>query len=326
MKKYIGVEISKQGAKIVVASKSGKIIKFIATYQVNYDTLEEGCFFLENMLVQLIDQYKIKRYGIKVALVGDLVIHRMIEVQAIDHKHVKNILECRINEYIPIGNHYTDFKIVAHNKKTNSFKVLLVVVSKVVIDNLTTLGRDLNLKLDIITSVGVVLSSYQKSLGKLDIIIDLGYYSTKLISYRSNNVIWSKELDIGMNLIDNSIRKEFKEEDSAAIEEFKIRYANFKPDKDNLYENIIYEIANDEIKKYLIQDILKFIQGVEEHVEDKVNKIYLIGGGAKLRNIEEYLEQQLKFTVEKFKLDEIDSVLENDPVWISLTALLNMHD
>ncbi|OON98308.1 MAG: hypothetical protein ATN32_00035 [Candidatus Epulonipiscium fishelsonii] len=324
MKKYIGLEISKQGAKIVVATKSEKIIKFIATYQINYDTLEEGCFFLENMLIQLIDQYKIKRYEIKVALVGDLVIHRIIEMQAIDQKHVRNILECRINEYIPIGNHYTDFKIVSHNKKTNSFRVLLVVVSKIIIDNLTNLGKSLNLKLDIITSVGVALSSYQQSLGKLDIIIDLGYYSTKLIGYKSKNVIWTKEIDIGMNLIDNSIKEKFKEEDSSSIEEFKIRYANFEPHEDSLYENIIYEIVDEKIKEYLIQDILKFIQGIEEHVEDKVNKIYLIGGGAKLKNIEQYFKQQLKYNVENLKLNEIDSVLENDPIWISLSALLNM--
>lgn len=268
---------------------------------------------------------------------GTSIITRDVLMPPMSEKELRTILDYQKDEYFPIDvtDYQTDFKILneVETEEGKKLNVLLVAAPNNIIESSLELIKRLNLrpKFIDITSNAISKIFASRSFGFHDenssiMVLDIGGQTTTVTILSEGNILFSRSILYGFEHLNELIRDEFGEKDLNQVEMFKRKYAAlYYQDKsldEDLYGAYISHLVKPAVENNIIQEIQRFLEFYHSRNNaKKIKAIYLVGGGAYLKNITQYIEKVLNIPTmqadvfEDIKVTDI-SEFDNDFLYL----------
>ncbi|WP_058485237.1 type IV pilus assembly protein PilM [Defluviitalea phaphyphila] len=335
-KTLLGIEIGNTNIKIVQGTKKGKNIS-LSNYKIiptPKDSVRDGFIVDINSIKKSIEEFiitkKLLKQNTAIIVQGTGIITRDVLMPALPEKELKTVLEYQKDEYFPIdvSDYQTDFKILdeVETEEGKRLNVLLVAAPNSIINSSIDLVQKLNLKPKFIDIIPNCISRVFKTKSMISqeeepnsiMILDLGGQTTTATILSEGNILFSRSILYGLDYINSLIEEELGVKDIVKIEEFKRKISldyDYKEDSmtDDLYQNNINDSVREDIENNIIQEIMRFLEFYNSRKNaKKINKIYLIGGGAYLKNIDKYIQRILNIDTSIANYSDLDGIdIEN---------------
>ncbi len=322
-KKYLAIDVGNKKTKIVLGGiEKDKIVVdnyFIA--DTPSGIMDDGKIINLNGLVALLkDSLKkgrIKGKRIVLSITGTGIITRDIQLPKSTDEEIGKILEFEAQQYFPVelDNYVLDFKVLEEIDATDGIynRILLVAVPVNQVEEYMKINKKLNKEVEAIdipaNNICKVLfgESYvenensEKALPKEFAVLDLGAKTTGVYIFSSGKLKFSRILLNGSSDIDELIASQLNV-DFAKAEEVKIMVGNLisddevlNPDSEDAeISNLIKPAVNN-----IMNDINRFIDFYNSRsTGNRLEKIYLCGGGSKLKGMDVYFKNYFNIPVE----------------------------
>jgi len=335
MGQLLGIEIGNSNIKFVLGTKKGRIIH-VQNYGIDptpNNAVRDG-FIVDmeavyNAAFHLLKKKHITEQNAAITIQSTSIITRDVVVPYMEEKELRNVFEYQKEEYFPIdvSDYQTDFKIleVLNTDEGKKLNVLLVAAPNNMINGAMDLLRRLNLKVKFIdiaaNSVANLYAhksmSFQGEEPYSIMLLDIGGQTTTATIVSDGKILFTRTILYGFDELNNIIAKEFSEESYEQVEIFKRRYgAIYDDDKapdDDLYGSHISHIIKPIIDTNLVQEISRVLDFYyTRNNARKVKTIYLIGGGAFLKNFDRYIGKA--FGINTVRGDILDNIKARDAV------------
>lgn len=265
--------------------------------------------FEDNMIVDIgkvysvINEYilrnNLKVKSISFSIHGQDVVMRHIEIPIMEKKKLREAVEWEMNQYLPENgtNYYIDYEIIdrINTNEKKVYKLLTVAVPKEKVEQYVQLGKRLSIKINAIDisancAARVFVNTGMKDKGFKSIgIIDIGSKSSSIVILGNGKLFMEREVPFGLDNITREIsrRQQVNMEDAT-----KYFIENFNFDKINLETEIDRRIQElfDNVSSTFLKVIEFYTTG---KVQKNLDEIYVIGGGCKLKGIQDYLSKYL---------------------------------
>ena len=222
----------------------------------------------------------------------------------------ENNINKQINEEIPykIEDVYYNYYIVPEN---DSYRIYYIVAKKDIVDQYIKFFEELNYKVvnidaDFTAFHNITEFIYGES-SKL--IIDWGFSKVKLFFCDKLGPVYARELFLlGLKVLKENFQKKFnissEEAEKLIVDPFS--KTDYFEDVKNLYKNYVKEV---------LKEIDQSIEMVFQKYNLEIEKIVLVGGGARILKIEEIISQKLGKEVKKMDIRskvKIDDNIDKD--------------
>lgn len=237
----------------------------------------------------------IKAKKISFAIDGQDVVVRHIEIPIIKKEGLENAVKWETNQQLPnVGeNYYVDFQIIDRvtTKGKKMYKILVVAAPKEKINKYFDLAKELKVELSSIDisanclartfSFSVKKDNKNESVG----IINLEKDSSSIVILDKGNLFFEREVDHGVN----DIIKKLAEYKGIPVKEMELKFR-----KTFRFSNsdIIDEMQNS-VQTYFDSILFSFDKVIQFYTSSRSKKtldqIYLIGVGADIEGLEDYI-------------------------------------
>lgn len=298
VKDVMSVEIENRYIKILVGNK-GKISRngIINTPEgaIEDDKIVDVEAIAE-ALNKFIKTNEINTDNIVYTIHGQDTIIRHTEIAIMQEIQVGKAAIMEIGQYLPRQgvNYYIDYQIIdkINTDEKKVYKVLVAAVPRVKINGYVELTQKLGMKLKAIDILPISISRtfknyFDKTKGINNIgVIDIENLSTSIVILDHGKIFIEKEVNKGISNAVDAIAKNLNIDYEKAYFYFMSKF-NFA--KQNYSEDIYEDIKSnfDEIFK-AFDRIVKFYTSGK--VKKTLDKIFIIGEGAKIYGIEAYLQ------------------------------------
>lgn len=306
-KNVISIDIGTSTTKIIVGSHKGNKVEILhmSSHATPLNSIHDGQVIdlnkIKDKIKEIISKIKVKTKKVIFTLESTATITREIVLPYAKDEELKQILVFEIQQYFP-----TDLdEYVIQSRKLEDFekdgvkksKILVAALPKAIVKIYLELTNILDLEpvaLDVHSNGlskffqnNYTINNKINNNDKTIAIIDLGYENINVNIINNNILRFNRLLTVGGKEIDLNIANHFnlslddaqktKEEESSFQDESTASFA-------------IEEVISNSIDNWLeeIQKIFKFY--ISRSPENKVDKIYLYGGHANLKNITKYFE------------------------------------
>lgn len=308
----ISFDIGSSNMKVLVGnSKDGQI--FIERYDIipiPEDTIFDGKIYHRSKLAEILKkymkEYKIKTKNIWVTISSSETILRSFELPRMKDKELKQAIKYEIEYLLPetIDNYVVDFNILqeyqieSQEEQVDFLKVQAVALPKSIAMTYLETFEKAGLKIlviDIQPNNMAKLFGGRKKLIKpfkdqetIDqniAIIDIGNQNTSITVLECDKVFLNRVIHKGGANITRLICETYEMDFNRAEE--------WKKNNDILNQDINKELSSvlEEYIKELIVEINKILDFfISRSKEKKLDRIYLIGGSAKIKNIDRYFQ------------------------------------
>jgi len=314
MAKYIlGLEIGHSNIKILECrQKGGKIIiQKAQRIPTPKGTILDGII---NDVQQISDaintEIKNKKYRSKnvvFVIKSSEIITRDIMMRAMPKKDMDAILSLEYQEHllVDISQYQVTYKVLKEviEGDDNQQEIQIVAAPNTIIlpllavaDKLKMRVRAINITSDAITNIFSTQNEMAVTNEDDIMVIDIGGKSTTVTIVSEGKGILNRDIPFGLDSINELLVKEFGSSDPKIIEEFKIKYAGIYEEgaEVDIYSQHISSILAPMVEYQLIAGIRRFLQfHFSRSKDNKIDKIYIIGGGAYLKNIDKYMAHVL---------------------------------
>jgi len=308
-KPIIGIDIGSSFVKLVQMKKNHVLGK-TAFQTVPNGIMNQGRIEAIEPLVVIIKKSlktnKIKTKKCALYLSGSEVIIRELRLPEMSETQIMDNIKQEIISMLPLDHdeYCIDYKILDYirpeKEGAGQIRVLVAAVpGSMVKDYILTLKKA-GLKLvyiDVLPNIAAKLCKRMSDEGKLDkisstCIIDFGSRSTQIIIVKNNSYFIHKVINNGGEYLTSLISMK-SDMDLITAETFKTKTNFFKENQDNpLNQHVVDHF------EYLIRDFertMEFYSNRNNH--EKVQRIYIMGGGAMLEGLAQYMEKQLSIEV-----------------------------
>lgn len=328
----LGIEIGNSNIKVVQATRKRKNLTVL-----NYGiaptpkgSVRDGFIMdMDAVYHSMEDLFRKNRFTEKNAAIivqGTSIITRDVLMPPMGEKELRTLLDYQKDEYFPIdvSDYQTDFKILneVETEDGKKLNVLLVAAPNSMIESSLELIKRLNLKpkfIDI-TSNSISKLFVMRSMDFIDenssiMVLDMGGQTTTVTILSEGNILFSRSILYGFEHLNSLLGEEFGETDFRQIEMFKRKYAAIyneeKSFDEDLYGGYISYLIKPLVEGNIIQEINRFLEFYYSRGNAKrIKKIYLIGGGAYLKNIDRYIEKMLN--IQTIPADFMDDIKVKD--------------
>lgn len=245
---------------------------------------------------------RVRRRHVRVALSEEQVYLFSLKLPILKQDEIRGSVELLIEEHVPISVSEAVFDYDLIKKTKDSLVVQVAVVQQEIVENYLNAFKDTPLipssfELEEQALARAVIAQGDKS---TYMIVDFGETRTGISIVSEGFVLFTSTIEIGGHNLNEAIAKQF----SISIEEakkIKEKYGlETSPEEDkNIMPVIVGSLSalQDEINKhYVYWDKHPYEDGSDR---PKINSIYLCGGEANIKGIENYLSQTLRTKVEK---------------------------
>ncbi len=308
MQPPFGLDISDSSLKLISFRKRNKQIKLVSYNQIE---VPEGYFIdgeikekekiieLIQALISTTKGEKIKTPYLISTLPETKTFIKLIEIPVSFEKVDLEIIKKEIIQHIPLPLEevYLDWQKIA--TKEGKLKILVSVCPKRIVESYLSLLERAGLKPLALEPESASLS---RAIVKEDfleglIILDLGAKRSSIIVFDYGTIQFTVTLSISGEKITKTISEKLKitleEAEKAKI------ICGFEEKKcQGILEEMLFSVVEDLTKK--IEEAINFYK--ENHLPPdhrKITKIFLCGGGANFKGLEEILSQRLKLEVKK---------------------------
>jgi type IV pilus assembly protein PilM len=320
--KAFGLDISDLSLKFLMLKEKGKKIKVISFGEslIEPGIIEQGEIKEEEKLAGIIKETtkRMKTKYVVASLPEEKAFLQVIKMPMMSKEDLKSAIVFEAENYIPlpISEVYLDCEIVPpvynHLKHLD---VLLAAVPKKVVDSYLRVLKKAGLKpiafeIESLALARALIENQTTTYPVL--IIDLGATRTSFIIFAGKSVIFTTSIPVSgihfTELIAKNLKISFEEAEKLKIlhglkEGLKIKLGEkttLEKVKGKIFEALIPALVD------LVQQIKKYIDYYQAHAYlsglppdgKRIHRVILSGGGAGLKGLKEFLELELKISVE----------------------------
>jgi len=303
-KKVIGLDIGSSQTKIVELSpgKSKKLVNF-GISKVLPDAIVEGEIIdREAVLDSIRTLMESKGFTTKDVVIGiagrDVIIKRII-MDRMSEADTREQIKWEAEQYVPFDiNEVTlDFDIVNPSFGENQQEVILVAAKNELINNLFSLLKELNLNPIVVDTTAFTIQNvfeynYPPSPTETIGLLHIGAGMTVINVIKGGSSLSARDVYYGVNAYISKLQKEigFNYEDAANAVKGTVPVGASQDAIQGVFESFVSDLSAQ------IERSFQFLSSVTG--EEKVNRIYLSGGGALIPNLLEYLKRRLGVPIE----------------------------
>ncbi len=309
LKCVLGLEIGSSNIKIIEVVKKGTVLEVRRFSLLNTpkDCIINGVISNIEPIRQIIaDELKHKNYKAKkvVAVVqSSSIIIRNAVMDKQPEKLIRQLLEVKTEDYLPVerGQYQIDFKITGEFDEGGVTKnrLLLVAAPNSVVTPVADLIKMLKLVPIMISipseSLGHIFTSEARMIyGETSnvMILDIGGSSTTLTIVSNEAAVLTRMIDFGVEHINEIINNP---DVAARIHEG---------------EEFLTTIIKPEIEYNIVAEVERILQFYySSYTTGVIKKVYLIGGGAEIMGIIEYIRDALNIPTER--LNRFDTLKDS---------------
>lgn len=312
-KKFLGIDIGVSSIKIVEISKWGGgktlenygLIQARSLFKEKMRTFEETTLlvslpYVSRAIKAVIKEAKMKTREAVFSLPDFSSFFITFDLPQMKEEEIPEAVRYNAPQYLPLPISETtlDWRLIegrpiSPERKGAKLKVLVIAIPNEVIAQYQMLAQMANLELYALESevFGIVRSSIrEKDKEKVVCLIDLGAHSSTINIVDKGILKRSYSLDFSSNGLTQAIRQSLEIE-YAQAEMLKEKYG-LLPSKENIAE-ILYPLLDSFLK-----EIRNTFHDFSESEEKEIEKVLLVGGGAKLPGLKAYFSEVLKKEVE----------------------------
>ncbi len=315
-----GIDINDLSLRIVKLKKRGggfRVASFNEVY-IQPNIVKERTIQNQEALIKIIKLALNTVKGEKLAtkyviasLPEEKSFSQVIQMPKMTEEELKLAVPFEAENYIPltVDKVYLDFQIINphHKESVNHVDLLINVMPRSIVDSYVYCFKQAGLIPSILEVESQSISRALIKSGKEVIpllLIDLGLTNTSLVIFSGNSVRFTSSIPISSQELTNAISDKLGISSDKA-EELKIKYGLSKEGekKFKIIESLNPILINlvSQIRKYII-----FYHGHASHEYllpngrdyQKIEKIIICGGGANLKGLPEFLQNELKIPIE----------------------------
>jgi len=329
-KEIVGIDIGSSSVKLVQLSeqKGGYLLKNVGILPLPSEAIVDNSLMDTTSIVETIKDL-MKSLGSRAqeavcSISGNSVIIRKISLPAMTPEELEDQIAWEAEQYIPfdINDVNLDFEILDTDlSASGKMTVLLVASKKEIINEYVAVFNEAGLKLVVIDVDSFAVQNifemnYSPSENEVVALINIGASIMNMNVVKGGVSLFTRDVQMGGNLYTEEIQRQFSLSSQDAE---KCKITGDYPDKQRLNDTI------SRINDTLSLEIHRSLDFYNSTAEDqKIEKIYLSGGGAKISMLSESLSQRLALPVELLNpLQKISfSEKEFDPEYLQEIAPL----
>ena len=303
-KKVLGLDIGSSQTKIVElsAGKSKKLLNF-GISKVLPDAIVEGEIIDREAVLDsirtLIETKGFSTKDVVLGIAGRDVIIKRITMDRMSEADTREQIKWEAEQYVPFDiNEVTlDFDVVNPNFGENQQEVILVAAKNELINNLTSLLKDLNLTPIIIDTTAFSIQhvyehNYEVVPDEIICLMHIGAGMTVINVIKGGSSLSARDVYYGVNAYISKLQKEvgFNYEDAANAAKGTVPVGVSQDSIQGVFESFVSDLGTH------IERSLQFLSTVTG--EEKVSRMYLSGGGSSIPNLLDYLKRRFGIPIE----------------------------
>lgn len=234
-----------------------------------------------------------------VAIPESSVFSRLVVLPEVDEKKLEQAIYYEAKQYLPIPIEEVQLEWIPVSKvKTdgkNIVQYLLVAAPKKIVNTYMELMRLAGLELLAVETETVATArsyTYNNDFEEGVLVMDFGGSNTDISVIKGKNVIFSQSIGNGSDILTKALATEFNL-DLVKAEQYKRAYGL-------LIDQAEGKIAKalDPVMRIILNEIKKTINYFKEHLRENLpTRVFIVGDGANLPGLTEYLTQNLEIPV-----------------------------
>lgn len=320
------------GSKYIKIARGQKLRSFttinkLIVIPTPKNSIEDGKILnLDNIKTSIknaLDSEKIHGDKVVFTLKSTSVIIRDVILPHAKEEDLKSMVKYEISNYLPIDldDYVIEYKTLecVEEDQLKKDKILVAALPRSIVDNYLKLAYELKLKpykLDL--SFNSMSACFDND-GNTIAVIDLGYKYIEITIISNGNTEFSRIINHGSRELDLSIANYFNltlEEAERIRKEYSMK-ENESRNNAAMLKNAIEEILITWIEE--INIMFKFYKS--RNTNNKIDTVYIYGGGAKLEGICEYFSDY--FEIPAFKIKDITGLRNAKGIKIDYDLFLN---
>ncbi len=316
-KNVVSIDIGTSTVKLVIGKFKGKEVQIldIISFKTPSNSIHDGQILslneIKEKIKEVITNQNLKFKKVIFTLDSTSIIARELVLPSAKDEELKKVLSFELDQYFP-----TDLKeYIVQYKRLDDFsedevlksRISAVALPRVIIKTYLELAKDLGLEpiaLDI-NSNGIAklfeanynINKKSKDMNQTIAAVDLGNDTINISIIQNNILRFNRLLTVGGKEINSKIANNlgFSLEEA---EKAKIEQSTFKEENIPKSYLIVQEVIDRFIDNWLeeVQRIFRFY--ISRSPENKIDKIYLFGGHASLKDITKYFESYFEIPTE----------------------------
>ncbi len=303
-KEIVGIDIGSSSVKLVQlkAHKETYFVENVGVAPLPPEAIVDNTLMDSSSIVEVIKNL-LKGLNIKAkeavcSVSGNAVIIRKISMPAMSQDEVEDQIQWEAEQYIPfdINDVNIDFQILASDAyEPTKMNVLLVASKKDIINDYLAVFNEAGLKLvvvdvDAFAVQNVFELNYEVAPDDVSALINIGASIMNLNIVKDGVSLFTRDVQMGGNLYTEELQKQFGVSTEEAEQ---IKITGDAPDRERLRETVsrINETLAMEMRRSL--DFYNSTAG-----DEKISKVYMSGGGAKIPMLVDVVGQRLGLPVE----------------------------
>lgn len=329
-KAVAGLDIGSSSVKIVQLKEMGKKgykLVNMAIRPLPQEVIVDGAIMdagiISDTLREMIKEMKLKVKDVAVSVSGHSVIIKKIKVQEMTEEELERNLPFEAEQYVPFdaSDVNMDFVILGTAEGEGKMEVLLVVVKKDVINDITTVVSEAGLNpvvadVDAFALQNMYETNYVLAPEDVVALVNVGASTTNINIIQDGVSIFTRDISVGGNQFTEAIQKQLQVSFEEAEQLKRGEPAGEKsPEEVESILNVIADNLGQEVQRSL-----DFFSSSNPNIQ--INRVSLCGGGAKVPSIIQAVEQRLGIQVEM--VNPIESISYNkkklDPSYVEDVA------
>ena len=304
----LGIEMGNSFIKLLEVSKVGNYTKIhqFSMLEPPKNSIKDGEIqdiqSLQKLILEELHDKKYQAKKVVVIIQSSQIIYRQIEIKKMSEKAISQWLEVKIEDLLPIKsrNYQLDYKVIGEVKENQNVKnrVLLVATPRPMIEKTMQLIKALHCKPILVTHSAEAIAYLCLSEPNFELkeipsimVMDIGGKTTHITIISNKGYVLSKVILYGTQEMDREIEQAPKINDESSTKMI--------CGDELIYSQIYYNILKE------VKQLLDFF---EAHFKcERVAKIYLIGGGSKIKGLRSYIRDVLELPTEI--MNQLDTIL-----------------
>lgn len=313
-KNCIVIDIGNQQIKLAHISRGKVNVKIhdFAVIPTPRDSIQDGMIIdkaaLSNVIKIVLKDKKIKNKRVVFTISSSKIITREVDFPDLKPNKLRPIVENSAHEYFPVNlsEYSLDYVVTdtIENNEEKTLKINIIAASNNLLNEYVELANLLDLKLVGIDYAGNSLTHFIKKekLPGNSLILDMGSDST-MVSVMVNDVLkFSRNLPNGTRLLLDCIMGHFEANQIEAVRISKERpLLNIEQDNNPYLSNDVTSAMNQ-----ILAAVMRLLDYYSSRNSEKIEMIYIVGGGANIYGIEDYIEKY--FSIPAKKLSRFNSI------------------
>ena len=300
-----GLDIGSSSIKVVQLKETGKGYRLttMGVRPLPQEVIVDGAIMdagiISDTLREMAKEIKLKAKDVAISVSGHSVIIKKIKVQEMTEEELERNIQFEAEQYVPFDASEVnmDFVILGTGGEDGKMDVLLVVVKKDVINDLTNVVRDAGLNpvvvdVDAFALENMYETNYVLAPEEVVSLVNVGASTTNINIVRDGISIFTRDISVGGNQFTEAIQKQLQ----VSFEEAdQLKRGETVGEKGPEDIKSILSVISDNLGQE-IQRSLDFFHSSTPDVQ--ISRVSLCGGGARVPDIVQAIEQRLNIQVE----------------------------